>query len=416
MQLSFFFRSVWGRLLAVSLAVGAIAALEAGQRAALMAAPHASSAHPALSAAAAPPVSLVPAAVWPAMVGTQPLATLHTVAQGDIPMPPGMAAAHASSLLVMPPDHPAALSIFWFSGDRESGPNVQIAASQFDRATQQWSPARFVVNRQVLGGQLGFGVRRLGNPVAWLDASGRVHLFVVATGGGGWAASRVAHLRQSSGSNALDALTFAPVRVLPLSWLWNTSFLVRNAPLPLADGGMVLPVHFELGIKYPTVLRVDAQGEFLGMQRISARGYLLQPALVMQSPQAWLALMRDERANGKIGVAHTADGGRHWRDLPDLALDNPDAAVAGMGVAPGAQLLAHNSSPGSRATLDLSQSADGRQWQRVQTLATGAPLDEFSYPAMAWVDGALWVSYTVDRQRIAWQRMAARPVPKEGTP
>ena len=99
-----------------------------------------------------------------------------------------------------------------------------------------------------------------------------------------------------------------------------------------------------------------------------------------------------------------------------VPLTLPDAAVAGMGVAPGAQLLAHNSSPGSRATLDLSQSADGRQWQRVQTLATGAPLDEFSYPAMAWVDGALWVSYTVDRQRIAWQRMAARPVPKEGTP
>lgn len=400
MQLSFFHRSVQGRLLAVVLLTVAMGALEWVQRT------HGPGAR-ALQ---------TPSAVWPAHVSAQPLAALHTVARGDIPMPAGMAAAHASSLLVMPPGHPAALMVFWFSGDRESGPNVQIAASQYDRATQQWSAARFVVNRQVLGAQLGFGVRRLGNPVAWLDGQGRVHLFVVATGGGGWAASRVLHLRQSSGSNALDALAFAPVRVLPLSWLWNTSFLVRNAPLPLADGGMVLPVHFELGIKYPTTLRFDAQGAFLGMVRLSARGHLLQPTLLMQSPQTWLALMRDERAAGKIGVAHTADGGRHWHDLPDLALDNPDAAVAGMGLAPDALLLAHNSSPGSRGTLDLSHSADGRQWARVQTLASGTAQDEFSYPAMAWVDGDLWISYTVDRQRIAWQRLATPPVPKGGQP
>ena len=325
-------------------------------------------------------------------------------------MPAGMAAAHASSLLPMPVGHPAALSVFWFSGDRESGPNVQIAASQFDRATQQWLPARFVVNRQVLGNQLGFGVRRLGNPVAWMDGSGRIQLFVVATGGGGWAASRIVQLRQSSAGNALHELTFEPVRVLPLSWLWNTSFLVRNAPLPLADGGMVLPVHFELGIKYPSALRFDRDGAFLGMVRVSQRPFELQPTLLVQSPQAWLALMRDERPHGKVGVTRTVDGGQHWHDLPDLPLDNPDAAVAGFNLAPSRLLLAHNSSVGSRATLDLSQSSDGLQWSKVRTLEQGAPLDEFSYPALAWADDSLWVSYTVDRQRLAWQRFAVAPV------
>jgi predicted neuraminidase len=45
-------------------------------------------------------------------------------------------------------------------------------------------------------------------------------------------------------------------------------------------------------------------------------------------------------------------------------------------------------------------------WRAIQALAQGAPEDEFSYPAMAWVDGNLWVSYTVDRQRLAWQRLA----------
>ena len=328
------------------------------------------------------------------------------VAKGEIPMPAGMAAAHASTLLSMPASHAAAMTVFWFSGDRESGPNVQIAASQYLRATQQWSPARFVVNRFVMGEQLGYGLRRLGNPVAWMDSNGRVNLFVVATGWGGWAASRILHVRQSSAGNSLVELAFEPVRVLPLSWLWNTSFLVRNAPLPLADGGMLLPVHFELGIKYPTTLRFDKDGVYQGMVRMSQRSHVLQPSLVMQSPLQWLAYTRDERPKGKIGVLQTRDGGQHWSDLPDLVLDNPDAAVAGLGVAPGQMLLAHNSSLASRGTLDLSASHDGRHWALVQTLERGSFDDEFSYPAMAWVDGSLWVSYTVDRHRIVWQRLA----------
>ena len=354
-----------------------------------------------------------PAALGPATAGPPvarvpfDLGLLRVVDKGEIPMPAGMAAAHASSLLPMPAGHAAAMTVFWFSGDRESGPNVQIAASQFLVSTRQWTPARFVVNRFLVGEQVGYGLRRLGNPVAWMDAAGRVNLFVVATGWGGWAASRILHLRQSSAGNGLAELAFEPVRVLPLSWLWNTSFLVRNAPLLLQDGGMVLPVHFELGIKYPTALRFDKDGAYRGMVRLSQRPYMLQPSLVVQSTLKWLAYMRDERPKGKIGVAQTQDGGQHWTDLPDLALDNPDAAVAGLGLAPWQMLLAHNSSPASRGTLDLSTSRDGRDWALVQTLEKGGFDDEFSYPAMVWVNGSLWVSYTVDRHRIAWQRLAA---------
>jgi predicted neuraminidase len=377
--------SVYWRLLCVCVVVGAALALDGWQR------------------PEAPPPASAP---WPVSAAPADLAQLQIEAKGEIPMPPGMAAAHASTLLPMPADHAAVLTVFWFSGDRESGPNVQIAASQFDRASRQWSPARFVVNRFVMGEQLGHGLRRLGNPVAWMDGQGRINLFVVATGWGGWAASRILQLRQSSTGNGLAELAFAPVRVLPLSWLWNTSFLVRNAPLPLMDGGMVLPVHFELGIKYPTALRFDKEGGYLCMVRLSQRPYLLQPSLVAQSPQQWLAFMRDERPQGKIGVARTTDGGQHWSDLPDLLLDNPDAAVAGLGLSPGQMLLAHNSSIASRGTLDLSRSADGRTWALVKTLEQGGFDDEFSYPAMAWVDGKLWISYTVDRHRIAWQRLA----------
>ena len=390
-----FVRSVYWRALCATLAVGTILVADLWQRPRL-----------APAALAARPVAAVPAH----------LAQLQVVAKGEIPMPAGMAAAHASSFLPMPANHAAALTLFWFSGDRESGPNVQIAASQYMRATQRWTPARFVVNRFVMGEQVGHGLRRLGNPVAWMDGKGRVNLFVVATGWGGWAASRILHLRQSSVGTGLAELAFEPVRVLPLSWLWNTSFLVRNSPLPLQDGGMVLPVHFELGIKYPVALRFDNEGAYRGMVRMSRRPYMLQPSVVAQTPQQWLAFMRDGRPEGKIGVAQTLDGGLRWTDLPDLSLDNPDAAVAALGAANGEMLLTHNSSIASRGRLDLSTSLDGRNWSLAKTLEHGAIDDEFSYPALVWADSSLWISYTVDRKRIAWQRLTYAAVPAGAKP
>lgn len=335
---------------------------------------------------------------------------------GFIPMPPDAAAAHASNLLAMPASSGVALTAFWFAGDRESAPNVQIAASQFDRATQQWTAPKYVVNRHTMGAQLGAGIRRIGNPVAWTDASGRIHLFVVATGLGGWAAGRILHTVQSSAGQGLAELEFAPLRTLPLSWLWNTSYLVRSAPLSLEDGGMVLPAYFELGIKFPVALRFDAAGNFAGMERMSQRKFLLQPTLIATGPHDWLALLRDNRRDGRVAVARTSDAGAHWSDAQSLPLVNPDAAIAGLSLSPGHHVLAHNASPHSRALLDLSGSADGLNWSRLAVLEQGTDADEFSYPALAWADGSLWVSYTDHRTRIAWQRFAVGATEQGGKP
>ena len=332
-----------------------------------------------------------------------------SVARGTIPMPAGLPSAHASALVVMPQSDAAAITAFWFAGDRESAPNVQIAVAQFDRARQAWGPARIVLNRHVAGAHLGFGLRRLGNPVAWIDAQQRMHLFVVATGWGGWAASRILHMQQVAGSSG-ETLRFKPVRGLPLAWMWNLSYLVRTAPLQLADGGMVLPAYFELGAKFPVALRFDRSGEFLGIVRISGQTNMLQPALLATSPSDWLALMRDTRAQGKIRVAQTQDAGQSWRDAPDLPLDNPDAGIATLSVGD-QHLLAFNPSTSSRQSLRLASSGDGRKWTTALELESGLVGQEFSYPALAWSDQSLWVSYTDQRQSIAWQQLRWKALP-----
>ncbi len=323
-------------------------------------------------------------------------------------MPSGVPSAHASALVAMPPSDPAVLSAFWFAGDRESAPNVEIAASQFNRSSQSWTQPQMVVNRHVAASMLGTGIRRLGNPIAWLDPRGRLHLFVVATGLGGWSASRILHLEQSSPLGGQD-LQFRPVGVIPLSWLWNVSYLVRTAPLPLADGGMVLPAYFEFRIKTPVALRFDQNGSFVGMTRISHRTFALQPALLSLAPNHWLALMRDHGDNGKIRASESWDSGATWNDGKDLSLPNPDAGIATLSVGD-IHLLAYNPSSENRYALTLANSKSGTDWSTIVELErdhmTG---QEYSYPSMAWADNSLWVSYTDRRKSITWRRFDWSP-------
>jgi predicted neuraminidase len=381
-------RIFWSRLLLMLGMALAVAAADWVQRA------------PLQTYALASPVS--GAAPQPA----GPLPSLQLTAQGNIPMPADTPAAHASTLLAMPLGSPAEVVAFWFAGSRESAADVQIAFSWFDRTTQAWMPARFVVNREALGAQLGHGVRRIGNPVAWLDASGRMHLFVVATGLGGWAAGRIVQLRQTASGPSPQDLQFEAVRTLPLSWLFNTSHLVRAAPMALADGGMLLPVYFELGIKYPVALHFGPSGDYRGQTRMSSKDHWLQPTVVATGAGAWLAFLRDNSPSAKIGRVQSTDAGQSWQDLPSLPLVNPDASVAAQALPGGALVLVHNPLPTGRQRLDLSVSADGAAWQTAHNLEQGDARSEFSYPALATQGGNLWVTYTQQRQRIAWQRFS----------
>jgi predicted neuraminidase len=327
-------------------------------------------------------------------------------AKGKIPMPAGVPSAHASSLVPLSEKHPGTLAAFWFAGERESGPDVQIAFSWFDRETEQWTPAKFVVNRHVLAQQIGYGVRRLGNPVAWLDSSNRLHLFVVGTGLGGWAASRIIHLVQDGDLHDLHNFRLVPRGTIPLSWFWNTSYLVRSAPLPLITGGMVLPIHFELGIKSSVLAWFSEEGEFMGTRQITSRRNLLQPSVVAMTGSHWFAFMRMQGGDQRIARAESLDAGRTWQDLPDLDRPNPDAAVAALAIGGGMLVMAENPSSGSRHSLVLSRSEDGISWDTVRVLEEGQLGDEYSYPSLAMADGSLWVSYTDQRKRIAWQRFA----------
>ena len=341
-------------------------------------------------------------------------AGLEFEASGLIPQPPDAPAAHASNLLALPHDPSYGLAAFWFAGSKEAAPDVGIAMSLWSRTQNAWTPAAPVVDRHQVGAALGKGIMRIGNPVAWLDRQQRLHVFVVGTGLGGWAASRVLHLRQSQPQSPLDPLQPAleAVGQLPLAWLWNLSHLVRHAPLPLADGGMVLPLYFELGAKYPVFAWFNADGEFQGMRKFTDTSQALQPALLALDGDHWLALLRRQNQNGQVGVVAVSDAGKVWQRQADLPLSNDDSAVAALRLPGGSFVLLRNPAERGRSQLLMHVSNDGQTWSVPQILEDGAEGSEYSYPAMAWSDDRLWLSYTALRQGIAWQRWRISPSPQ----
>lgn len=370
-----------------------------------------------VSAIDAPPEAVVP--VSDKGVAAEALCIDYRVVhEGLIPMPEGVPAAHASSLVAFPQTHPLhaqkTLAAFWFAGTRESGADVQIASSTYDRASNAWDAPQWVVNRHAVGKDLGIQIRRIGNPVAWADATGRLHLFVVATGLGGWAASRVVHLTEQA------PMQFKVVRTLPLTAsvpAFNTSTLVRTVPLPLSDGGAVLPLYFEIGIKYGVVVRLNAAGEMQSITRITQRRDVLQPTLVAHTPTHWSAFMRDYSPTERVAHSETLDAGAHWQDAGNLSLSNPGASIAALRLSSGGLMLAHNPAGRGREVLLLSTSANQPLDWTTRTLIDGVKADEYSYPTLIEVpptektntsdQGApdVWLSYTHMRKAIAFKQL-----------
>jgi predicted neuraminidase len=405
---------------------------------------------------------------------SQPI-TLREVARHDIPMPANTPAAHASFLLA---DKDGGLRAFWFAGSRESGEDVQILMSEFARkadGTDVWSVPAVVVNRHAAFKALGVwnpsnAIRRLGNPVAWIDAQGRTHLYVVATGLGGWAASRILHLRQDVDSRLRgndkrggddkmgrddkmggddtrggnSTASFKPIGFLQLSPFFNLSVLVRGTPIPMADGGALLPAYFEMGIKYPLAIRLDANGGLVqsrdSVVRMAGNLASLQPTLAVASQQSATAYLRDNSGDKLLRFVQTTDGGKSWIDVPssqgsvgekneDGGADfviNPDSSIAAVRVG-GQTLLIHNPQTSGRHRLVIEGSKGGlRGFKRLATLEyepeklDGVEFNEYSYPSAVVVSSKegdkLHVSYTYQKRFIRHVVLAIEMAAKESKP
>ena len=327
-------------------------------------------------------------------------------------LPTAAASAHAATLAELPDGRLAAA---WFAGSREGASDVAVWFSLLD--TQGWQAPQAIATRESTAGANFAHVRKVGNPVLYRQGD-TLHLWYVSVAVGGWAGSAIQHTRSMD-----NGTSWQRVEKLPTSPFANISTLVRTPPLPLADGGLGLPVYHEFIAKHGEWLRLSADGRIVDKVRLSHPVRTLQPAVVALDEHRALALLRDAGPGpGRVQAARSGDAGLTWQAGEALPVPNPNASVALLRLRSGRLLLAGNP-PDGRDALHLWLSADeGKTWALRRTVESSADGGaEFSYPALLLGhDGRIHLAYTWRRQGIkhasfseAW--LDAAPTMPEGT-
>jgi predicted neuraminidase len=321
-------------------------------------------------------------------------------------LPNPQPSAHAATLTQLADGRVAAA---WFAGSAEGARDVAILMATFDG--RQWSEARPIVTREQAQRDTARLVRKLGNPVLSVDDEGRLHLWFVSVGYGGWAGSSINHAVSRDGG-----ATWSPASKLITSPFWNFSTLVRTPPLPLADGGWGLPAYHEFAAKRAEWLRLDATGRVLDKARLPAAARTLQPAVAALDANRAVAMMRDAGPANRIPLATTENAGATWQAARATALHNPNASVALLRLHDGRLLLAWNPQTANRNKLALSLSTEeGQSWSAPHLVEDAAGGEEFSYPALLQGrDGTVHLAYTWQRRTI--KHLAFAPAWLESQP
>ena len=326
----------------------------------------------------------------------------------------GAPSVHAASLIVL---KDGAVRAFWFAGSREGAADVSIYSSVYDSHSANWSAPTVVMDRVSAEKGLLRYIAKLGNPVPSRLPDGRLQLFFVTVSIGGWAGSSISAITSDD-----EGLTWSHPRRLIASPLLNLSTLVKSPSVSFTDGLLGLPAYHEWVGRFGEFLRVDA-GRVIDKRRMSSGRSAIQPLMFVNDAQDASAYFRQTRSSGlpkQIPVSGTQNAGQNWQQSEDLAIANPNSAVAGVTLKSGARILALNNIEYGRHRLVLMMSSNkSGQWQTVEVLEDDEALPdaqrkEFSYPYMITVDGNdAHLAYTWDRKKIrhryfsgAWLKQA----------
>lgn len=296
----------------------------------------------------------------------------------------------------------------WYGGTREGAKDVQLfttrtttidSNNQQMLTSQQWTPPQAILSRTELGEQLGRYVKKLGNPMLYTTEDGNVWLFFVSVSVGGWAGSAVNVMVSSDGG-----ASFSPPRRLTTSPFFNVSTLVRNRPISLANGGMVIPIYHEFMGKFCELLWLDAEGNITDKQRLSWGRHTLQPSIVAKDEHTAAVFMRISAPKTHIEVATTQDGGQTFSKPSAINLPNANAAIDASLLPNNDWLLVYNHDPIGRDKLALATaSSPTGQWHKRTTIEQHQPetgYRRFAYPAIVAADGQYQLLYTVERSFI----------------
>ena len=311
--------------------------------------------------------------------------------------PGGRAMVHSATLIELTD---GGIRAFWFGGSREGARDVGIYTARLPPNEQQWGAAREIMNREKLSEELGRYIKKLGNPVGFLDAAGRVWVFFVSVSFGGWSGSAINAMVSRDGG-----ATFGQVRRVVSSPMFNVSTLVRGRPIQMLDGSIALPVYHELLGKFAELLHLNPDGSVQRKKRLTRGRSHIQPALVAVDADTAHVFMR--YAGEEIKRVHyvsTNDAGLKFTSPRHSNLPNPDSAIDAIRLTSSETLMVYNHSETGRHNLSLAISGrDPAEWTRIYDIErseTGFG-QHFSYPSILRdSSGRIHIAYTYDRRYI----------------
>ena len=313
----------------------------------------------------------------------------------------GAASVHAASMIAL---KDGAVRAFWFAGSREGAADVSIYSSVYDSKSANWSAPTVVMDRISAEKGLARYIAKLGNPVPARLADGRLQLFFVTVSIGGWAGSSISTISSDD-----EGLTWSNPQRMISSPLLNLSTLVKSPSITFTDGLLGLPAYHEWIGRFGEFLRIEA-GQVIDKRRMSSGRGAIQPLVFVNDAQDANAYFRQTRSSGlpkQIPASHTQNAGQSWQQSEDLAIANPNSAVAGLAFNSGARILVLNNIENGRYRLVLMASdAKSGQWHTLEVLEDDEALPdaqrkEYSYPYLITVDGDdAHLVYTWDRKKI----------------
>lgn len=339
--------------------------------------------------------------------------------------PPGEIQVHSASITELQDN---TLATVWYGGKYEGAPDTQVYFSTHpthvnnipSSPVKEWLPPRSIVNRDSAIKELNRYIKTIGNPLLFTDRQNHLQLLFVTVSAGGWSGSSLnMKISTDAGKN------WTKSQRLTLSPFFNVAELVRNNPLPLTNGGFIIPIYHECFGIFSELLwyipNIENNNLHYFKTRLTWGTQYLQPSLVSITPNSAVVFYRSHRDNGHVAISLSNNTGRSWSAPQYLDLPNPGSGLNALQLSDNRILLAFNDSPTLRDNLTLAISTkrptenteytekkenteryrkEFQTWQRVAVLEN-TPGKEFSYPYMLRTrDGKIHLVYTWQRKRI----------------
>lgn len=297
---------------------------------------------------------------------------------------------HASTLVVLPDGDVLAA---WFGGTREGAPDVAIWTAR--RSGDRWSEPKRTADEEHVPHW---------NPVLFRTREGTLQLYYKV-------GKPISNWRTRIMTSTDDGLTWSePEELVPGDMGGRGP--VRCKPIYLRDGTLLAPASIETDSEWDAFVdRSDDHGRtWTQSERVPVDHRTFPPKGIIQptlweSPDGVHMLVRSSASD--IFRSDSEDGGRTWSPAYSIGLPNNNSGIDLVPLADGRLVLIFNPvglNWGPRSPLILRMSEDnGKTW--------GAPFvlekepGEYSYPAMVVEAATLHLTYTWNRETIAYWKI-----------